>query len=481
MALGISTVLGIMGTTAMLYTSHNSSLASRSSADARAFSYAEAGINDALGVLNLPTNNALDPCLLHPATALSGTTCASYAPVRVTFSGGYVLWSGTLSQLTSTWTIAATGYVRNPTGAAGQVKRTLTVSEHITPTLTQPLNNPAWNYVMALRTGNQCDMTIGQSVNISAPLYVYGNLCFTNTAWMSSGSLVVKGHLTLNNPQNSVGLANARISDAHIGNGCDYQRRSQSPCTGGATVNVFANQIDAGGPSITPPTVSWDGWYKAASPGPNFPCVAGKSSASNTWPTFDTGDGLANNSVTAIWNLTPATAYDCWTPGGELKWNPTTRRLTVSGTIYIDGSATVNNGAVNTYVGQGALYLSGTFLVKNSSLCAVSSCTATGWDPNQALFVVVANGNGSAGGAQSQVPSGDSIQIVSGSFQGGLYGTNAVETDTTANVDGPLLGSTVILGQSVNSSFPFIMTVPVATPGNPLVYAQPDTPSGFVG
>jgi hypothetical protein len=28
------------------------------------------------------------------------------------------------------------------------------------------------------------------------------------------------------------------------------------------------------------------------------------------------------------------------------------------------------NGAVNTYAGQGSLYLSGTLLVKNSKLCA---------------------------------------------------------------------------------------------------------------
>jgi phage baseplate assembly protein gpV len=457
----------------MLYTSHNSTLASRSSNDQKAFAIAENGINDALAILKNPTNNALSPGLLCAPGA--SVPCDSAHALETDNDGGFAKWYGVLNQITSTWSITSTGYTRNPTGASS-LARTVRVSVHVTATLTQPLNNPAWNYVMALRTGNTCDMTIGNSVNITAPLYVFGNLCFTNTAWMSAGSLVVKGHLTLANPQNSIGVASTPISDAHIGNGCDYQsKKSQLPCTGGGSVNVFAKTVDQAVPTIVPPTVDWDTWYANASPGPRFPCVAAKSSAPSTWPSFDTGDGLRNNSVPTIWNLTPATAYDCWTDGGELKWDPAAKQLTVSGTIFIDGSATVNDGAVNTYVGQAALYLSGTFLVKNSSLCAVPSCTATGWDPNKALLVVVANGNG------GQVPVGDSIQIVSGSFQGGLYGTNAVETDTTANVDGPILGATVILGQSVNSSFPFITIVPVATPGNPVVYAEPEAPTGFSG
>jgi hypothetical protein len=474
LALGISVVLAILGTTVTLYASQNSSLASRSGNDQTAFMLAEAGLNDALAMMKNPSNNALSPALLcAPAAPLP----CDLAHARVSnYEGGTVKWFGILNQITSTWTITSSGSTRNPTGSSAPLVRTVRVNVHVTPTLTQPLNNPAWNYVMALRTGSTCDMTIGNSVNISAPLYVFGNLCFGNTAWMSSGSLVVKGHLTLSQPQNTIGLASAPISDAHIGNGCDYQsKKSQLPCVGGAPVNIFAKTIDQASPDIVPPTVDWDGWYKTASPGPLFPCVAAKSSPAGTWPTFDTGDGLRNNSVTTIWNLTPTTAYDCWTDGGELKWDPAAKQLTANGTIFIDGSATVNNGAVNTYVGQAALYLSGTFLVKNSSLCAVKSCASNGWDPNKALLVVVANGNG------GQVPLGDSIQIVSGSFQGGLYGTNAVETDTTANVDGPILGATVILGQSVNSSFPFITTVPVGTPGNPMVYAEPDSPTGFSG
>jgi hypothetical protein len=88
-------------------------------------------------------------------------------------------------------------------------------------------------------------------------------------------------------------------------------------------------------------------------------------------PAFDTtpADGRNNTYGAVPFNLTPGTSYTCKNVNGELSWNAATHALTVSGTIFIDGSAYINNGAVNTYKGQAALYLSG-FLLKNSKLCA---------------------------------------------------------------------------------------------------------------
>jgi hypothetical protein len=57
------------------------------------------------------------------------------------------------------------------------------------------------------------------------------------------------------------------------------------------------------------------------------------------------------------------------------------------------------------------------------------------------MLVVPANGPGGI-----HVPTGDSIQLVSATFQGALYGTNAVEIDTTSQAIGPIVGSTVYLG-----------------------------------
>src|SRR4051794_18162310 len=84
MALGISAVLAIVGTTAVSYTASGARTAARSSADQSAYALAEAGVNNALAVLSEPTNNALDPYLL-PASSM-------------TAEGGTATYSGTLDQ-----------------------------------------------------------------------------------------------------------------------------------------------------------------------------------------------------------------------------------------------------------------------------------------------------------------------------------------------------------------------------------------------
>jgi hypothetical protein len=117
-------------------------------------------------------------------------------------------------------------------------------------------------------------------------------------------------------------------------------------------------------------------------------------------------------------------------------------------------------------------------LIKNSKLCAVvnaagSDCDTPRWDPNSTLLFIAANGNG------GQVPAGDSIQLVSATFQGALFATNAIETDTTAQAVGPMIGSTVVLGQSVSTAFPPIKIVPIGMDIGLTTYAQPGIPTDF--
>lgn len=79
---------------------------------------------------------------------------------------------------------------------------------------------------------------------------------------------------------------------------------------------------------------------------------------------------------------------------------------------------------------------------------------------------MVAHGNGSAGGSQGQVATGDSVQVVSSNFQGGFYGQNAIDIGTTSQVQRtPVSPSTIIPGQSGNFSFPSIQFLPYSTPG----------------
>ena len=121
---------------------------------------------------------------------------------------------------------------------------------------------------------------------------------------------------------------------------------------------------------IAAPTVDWDAWYLNSNPGPYYGCLT----TSGTPPTFDNDQGSAtapnvakrNNSVTTLQDLTPSTSYTCKGSAGELSWNATTKVLTANGTIFIDGSAQIQNGSVNTYTGSATIYVSGTLLIKNS-------------------------------------------------------------------------------------------------------------------
>ncbi|HET8606636.1 MAG TPA: hypothetical protein VFL66_06355 [Gaiellaceae bacterium] len=462
-AVVLSAALLVAATTVLQLTASSGRSAAYSTAKGTAYQLADAGVGQALGILSKPSNNALDPTLLPRSTT-------------VRYRGGTVTWGATLDQTKSTWTIVATGAVANPTGPhTGAALRTIRATVHINPTVTQPLNNPAWNYVYTTRAPSSgCDETIQQSVTIASPLFVSGNLCLQNSASVVAGPLVVKGYLDLQQKFNSVGSPTRYISDAHIGNGCRYQSSGafDRPCKGAAD-HVYANVLDTNPTTVTAPTVYWDAWYRNASPGPYFPCTQ----VSGVPPTFDTTPPNGRNGTynAAPFNLTPTAPYTCKTAAGELSWDPVQHLLTVSGTIFIDGSVYISNGAVNQYNGQATLYLSGTFLMKNAKLCAglsadKSTCDVSTWNPNSELLCVVANGNG------GQVNSWDSIQITSAFFQGALFATHSIDTDTTSSVDGPMVGDQINLGQSVSTSFPTIIQVPVGMPSNPTVYAQPDPP-----
>ena len=186
----------------------------------------------------------------------------------------------------------------------------------------------------------------------------------------------------------------------------------------------------------------------------------------------------ANNSGAAAHVVSQSVDWST-APSGLLAWNATTKTLTISGTVFIDGSAHISNGSVNSFNGYGTLYLSGTFLI-SGSMCAVvvsGACNFPGWNPDKDLFMVVANGSG------GQVSPGDSVEMENNwSWQGGLYGTNAVEFGNNDNVDGPIVGSQIVLSNNLTTNaFPLINVVPIGMPSNQAVYAQPNPPQNFSG
>ncbi|MFL5963808.1 MAG: pilus assembly PilX N-terminal domain-containing protein [Gaiellaceae bacterium] len=517
LSLLVMIVLTISTTSVIYYTTSNQDSSQLSLSRDGAYRLAEAGINNAMAVLGSPPdpatgigNNALDKNVF---CGMAGRTYTSTSPdcvIKDTYSNGYVIWKGVLS-VSGVWTITSTGYVVNPNvHAAATVYsvRTLSVTVGVHPTLTQPLNTPVWNYIYATKpasTPPTCDESLTNSVQVASPFYVEGNLCLFNTSSIVKGPLVVKGRLIMNNvQQNYAGTSVLPLSDAHIVNGCTASA-THVPCNwnGSATVQgldkLWATTLDATPPAnLSPPVPQWDNWYLNASPGPFFPCQTINGQAPLSPLTFDTNaptDPAAtdaqklpfqDNSVIAPQDLTPGYDYRCQTTGGELSWNNTTKLLTIKGTVYIDGSVFISNGAVNRYTGQGVIYLGGTLLVKNSSLCgaiyngacderAYQTSPAQGWNPNATLLCFVAKRTG------GQVDIGDSAQFVSAHFQGAVFANGNIDIGTTSNVDGPLVGLQVILGQSVTTSFPSITIVPQGMPSNPTAYAQIDPPTSYSG
>jgi Tfp pilus assembly protein PilX len=508
LALMVMTVLTIVGGSVVVYGTSNQHTSQLSLSRDNAYRLAESGVNNAMSILGQPPdpvtgigNNALDPNVF---CGLAGATYTTGCTIKNTYANGYVITNATLSPGNATWTVTSTGYALNTNvhAATAYSARVLTVSVAVHPTLTQPLNTPVWNYIYATKPASPvptCDEDLNQAVQISSPLYVEGNLCLHNTSSISRGPLVVKGRLIMDSQQqNYAGTATVPLSDAHIVNGCTVKTTTHTPCQNNGVDNLYTTVLDTTPPTnLSPPVPNWDNWYLNASPGPYFPCQTIAGQAPLNPLTFDNivdtnvsdtdAQKLAfqNNSATTQ-NLTPAYDYRCQTANGELSWNNTTKTLTIKGTIYIDGSVYVQNGAVNKYTGQGVIYLGGTVFMKSASLCGAiyngacdartyQASPAQGWDPNTNLLCFVAKGTG------GQVNVGDSAQFTSATLQGAVYAAGSIEVDTTSNVDGPMVGYKVILGQSSNTTFPAITIVPNGMPSNPTAYAQPDPPTGYSG
>ena len=567
MAIGITSVLGIAGTTAIAYSTSGAQEAQQSGSRQSAFTLAEGGINNVMAVLNLPTNNALDPDTLPKCTnnekkysdpAADRTDTSSWR--HSTIDGGTVDWCGTLVRKDALWYVASIGRSRNPNRTSTNVTRTLEATVTVTPTTTQPLNNPVWNYLYAGHTGSTCDQSLNNNISGASRMYVAGNLCLSPNVQLNQSTVIVGGSVDVSNNA-AVGASTSMSTrvETYVGGNCRYATGSWANCSGNQDarhiysklsdlVSVGVNQP---APVIAPPAADYATWYENAIPGPSQTCTT----SSGTPPTFDTNYPSRDNSVTTPVDLTPNSSYFCrvgpgasatlngaltasqttvtvssatgfpmtpflirvddefmqvtagfgtttWTvlratnsaatthvtgqtvewktpSSGEIAWNATTKTLTVSGTIYIDGSAKISNGGLNSYNGQGTIYLSGTFRA-TGSLCASisgSNCNFATWNPDFDMLMIVSNGNG------GQVNPGDSIEIDNNySYQGGLYGTNAVEFGNNVNVDGPIVGSQILLSNNLTTNaFPIISVVPVGMPSNAAVYAQPNPPQGFTG
>lgn len=529
LALGAMIALTISLIAVISYTNSNSRSADIGKSQNSASAIAEAGVNAAVSILNV--QNSADPTVLGSSTSTICisvlATCPSTSSVGV--AGTANVWgSMTIVDTIYKWTITSTGYAYNAQ-THRPLSKTLVADVRVRLDPTQPSPNvTAWNYEFAQKPmSTSCDVTLDQSGQIAASLYVAGNLCFKNSAGITEltstapVSLEVLGRLVwLSGSSKGVGDSSTSpkqyVSTAKIGGGCastanPAQGASHTCDPNGPSRDYF--YVKSGGysssaPVITAPTPDYSSEYASASPGPHNVCSGSASTrlANTTWDSEGTPDAndVPNNSVATAFNLTPSTSYTCTTVDdvgnvvGALSWDATNHRLTVRGTAYIDGSAFASNGAVNSYYGvnrQGVhtsgtadavggsatIYLSGTFtLSSNTQICgwdtthdaaAVTSgaCDYSKWTPNSSMLVIVAKGMGASGSA---------ISLSNGAyFQGGLFSAGDISLGQSSQLDGPLIGQGLNIGQSVKMRpFPTITDLPIGAPGAPNAHATPDPP-----
>jgi len=504
MAVVVLAVLMTSCVTALSLAEAGSRHAQSSNAGQKSYALAEAGLTNAAAVLNEAY-----------ATSAAFPGDANLLPERTTQfpDGGSVTWSGTLAQTTGAawpweWRLTSRARLRDPSNPGGTVTRTLQAVVPVTATGagTQVDHTSPINWIYGLQ-----DVTFEQSLSVGSPIFAGRNLTLDNTATVlgSAGTVAVGGVLTVSKQNNWVGSSGSRLDAAHVQGGCasSHSTSTVHACLWDAD-GVYANAgaRDNANPwtlglidpvpkltccapvagTVAPAPAGgakseMGRWYQDAKPGPLTPCDAATKTGSP--PSFDTGDGTINNSVTPSQpiNLTPASSYTCKVVRngatiGELSWNAGTRALTGSGTIFIDGSATIDTGgALALYDGVLTIYVTGTFGMQNAKICAVASggdCNfASGaWDPNVEALAIVADGDGGGGGAQGQgnlVPSGYRIVVKGSSFQGVLVANKSIQTQTTAKEQGPMISvyGSVRAGQSGTLSFPSIHFAPAGLSG----------------
>jgi Tfp pilus assembly protein PilX len=442
LTIGISLVLGIAGTTSMLYTTANETSSQRSKADRRAQALAEAGLAYAYSTLY----NASDP-------TQPGAVPQRSEPLE----GGTATYYGTLDTQTDVWTLTGIGQVANSTQAA-DVRRTVRGKVALGSGQVGTANNAIWNYIYA-EAPTSC-MSLGNSVNVAVPLYVAGDLCLANSSQISGSTTVLQvgGKVTISNSAH-VGLSGSNIAAAHIAGGCQLSGGTlHNPCS--SADQVYANSIDSQTTGLTKPPVDLAGWYQNAQPGPMHGCTTG------SFPGGFDNDTTLNRSLPTAVDLTPSTAYDCQVRDaqgalvGRLAWSPSTKALTIHGTIFFDGDIGFANSTEAYYSGRGTIYASGTITMNQSTrLCGVSSCDGA-WAPLQNLLAFVAGSSTDATGFRVRN---------SGIFQGAVYAVKDYSEENSATVWGPIIARQVFLQNSATNHY-----VPLGTllPGMPATYQE---------
>jgi Tfp pilus assembly protein PilX len=441
LALVIMGVLTITVASVATFTTSNENHSARDRDVARALGAAEAGLNNGLAVLTQQDSTGTQPI---------GATLAT---TSFTIDGGSGTYSATKNSGLE-WTISATG-----TSPNGRVTRKLELKLDGTQSTQSTQQSPVYGYGFFVNATTGCTTIAGNSP-VQVSVFVRNDLCLTGNAAITQPGITsntltvyVGGRYTATaNP--TVAANTQKVANFTAVNGCQRQN-SNVICSTSAQSKVYSTVYSSTPSSVTKPTTDAAAVY-ASGNWHNPVCSVGSF-------VFD-GDTTLNGSLGSV-DLLQSNArpsFDCtvWNQSGtaqigRLAWNVTTKVLTISGTILLDGGLTFSGQSSARYTGFGSIYANGS--VGTSGQAAIcgppaipngSSCTGN-WDPAQgALTIVALNGWSMSGQSEFNV-----IAFVNGAFSatGG------------AVVTGPAIADTATL--SGNGKFATVTTVPPGTPG----------------
>jgi len=428
LALGVMIVLAIVVTAVIDYTSSNSRSTAFDQAKQSATQYAEAGMSAAYSILNYKNTTGANPAAANllgcagvgGATDATGpSNCASPAPLNfcIAASGCGPRTAGSASVLgyfsgtnpgsydgysvpASTWLLEATGYARNP-NTGGIVAKTAVATVNISA-LSAGAVASVWNHIFitAPLEANSCQLDFsGNGIIVDVPVYVVGNFCLSgqnaSVQEVTGGQAIdmqVGGKVVLSGSGSKVGADSSHpITSGVVVGGCTTVSVSSGtqPCSP-SSFNYWVSTPDTfiqnDAPTLSASDMATN--YAAFDPGPKHPCQAGTNPAPLAASVFDndTASNLSNepNNSGSTFELTPNSSYSCISQSGsgtgQLTWDNSTKRLTVNGSIFIDGSMTISQSA--TYTGTAVIELAGTFTINGNSttLCATGPpCDFTSW------------------------------------------------------------------------------------------------------
>jgi len=443
----------------------------------RAFNVAESGINTALSVLSQQDSSG------------SQTVGSTLASTGFTIDGGSGTYSATKSGALE-WTVNATG--TSPNGAVSRELQVRVSAQTVTSgTAASPVYG--WGFFMAsttpdcVATNGASGNNVGNSALLTVPVYTAGSLCLSgggspliaepSTSAGGTLPLYVGGKFRTDSNSSPVGTSAKRLASATVVGGCqisfhgwkDVICSQQGVPTSGTGSGIWANSYSSTPMTLTKPTIDPAARYTDSKPGPNSACGAGSTVGPLTFDGNTTRDtslgskrllmltgssGAGNNFDCKVYdgsgNLVGRIAWTFGTPGA----------LVVQGTVFIDGSLTFAGNDKAVYTGSGTIYVNGTVSMSNGArVCGaamVSSNCSGNWNPATNALMLVAVNAGNAATAFDMA--GDS------QFEGLAYAVGKYSAGNSAYVSGPVIADSGVL--SGNTKFKVVTDPPPGSPGD---------------